>query len=114
MATITLRETIVLLAVLATKAGVIRAQSAILVLPDVSQHARLTQRIGLTDITIDYHRPAVAGRKIFGALQPFGEVWRAGANYNTTVEFTDSVRVEDHPLGRGIYGLHMIPDASSW
>src|SRR5437764_3654347 len=60
------------------------AQSAILTLPDVSQHARLSQRIGLTDLTIDYHRPLTAGRKVFGGLQPSGEVWRAGANYNPT------------------------------
>jgi tetratricopeptide (TPR) repeat protein len=109
-----LRSSIAFLALLSTKTAVTHAQSAILVLPDISQHARSTQRIGLTDITIDYHRPAVAGRKIFGALQPYGEVWRAGANYNTTIELTDSVRVEGHPLGRGIYGLHMIPGASSW
>src|ERR1041385_3841517 len=90
------------------------AQSALLTLPDLSQHARLTQRVGLTDITVDYHRPLVAGRKIFGALQPYGEVWRAGANYNTTFETTDSVRVEGRWLPNGIYGLHMIPGASSW
>ena len=109
-----LRDAVVFLVLLATKTVALHAQSAIITLPDVSQHARSTQRIGLTDITIDYHRPAVAGRKIFGALQPYGEVWRAGANYNTTVELTDSVRVENRPLGRGIYGLHMIPGPSSW
>jgi hypothetical protein len=102
------------LAIVATRTIVLGAQSAIITLPDVSQHARSTQRIGLTDITIDYHRPAVAGRKIFGGLQPYGEVWRAGANYHTTIEFTDSVRVEGQPLASGIYGLHMIPGASSW
>jgi Protein of unknown function (DUF2911) len=90
------------------------AQSALLTLPDLSQHARVTQRIGLTDITIDYHRPLVAGRKIFGALQPYGEVWRAGANYNTTIEVSDSLRVEGKLLPKGVYGLHMIPGASSW
>ena len=110
----TLGKRFALLTVLATPTVMLRAQSAILALPDLSQHARSTQRIGLTDLTIDYHRPAVAGRKIFGALQPYGEVWRAGANYNTTIELTDSARVEGRPLGRGIYGLHMIPGASSW
>jgi tetratricopeptide (TPR) repeat protein len=110
----TIRSRITLLAILVTPTIALRGQSAIITLPDVSQHARSSQRIGLTDITIDYHRPAVAGREIFGGLQPYGEVWRAGANYNTTIEFTDSVRVEGQPLGRGIYGLHMIPGASSW
>ncbi|HJQ19817.1 MAG TPA: DUF2911 domain-containing protein [Gemmatimonadaceae bacterium] len=90
------------------------AQSAVLTLPDVSQHARTTQRVGLTDLTIDYSRPLVAGRKIFGGLQPYGEVWRAGANRNTTFETTDTVSVEGHVLPRGIYGVHMIPGPSSW
>ena len=105
-----LRVSLVLLSAVAPAHG----QSALLTLPDVSQHARTTQRIGLTDITIDYHRPLVAGRKIFGGLQPYGEVWRAGANYNTTIAFSDSVRVEGHALAPGTYGLHMIPGQSSW
>ncbi|HEX7956122.1 MAG TPA: DUF2911 domain-containing protein, partial [Pyrinomonadaceae bacterium] len=91
-----------------------RAQSALLNLPDASQHARVTQRIGITDITVDYHRPLVRGRKIFGGLQTYGQVWRAGANYNTTVEFSDQVTVEGRPLPKGVYGLHMIPGETSW
>lgn len=90
------------------------AQSALLKLPDLSQHARVTQRIGLTDITIDYHRPLVRGRKIFGGLQAYGQVWRAGANYNTTIEFSDPVIVEGQPLSKGVYGLHLIPGETSW
>ena len=90
------------------------AQSALLTLPDVSQQARVGQRIGLTDITVVYHRPMVAGRMIFGGVVPYGEVWRAGANANTTVEFTDPVTVEGHSLAPGIYGLHMIPGERSW
>ena len=72
------------------------------------------QRIGVTDITIRYHRPLVAGRKIWGGLVPLGQVWRAGANLNTTIEVSDPVSVEGQPLPRGIYGLHMIPTADSW
>jgi tetratricopeptide (TPR) repeat protein len=68
----------------------------------------------LTDITITYHRPLVNGRKIWGGLVPLGEVWRAGANENTTIEFSDPVSVEGQPLPKGIYGLHMIPTADSW
>jgi tetratricopeptide (TPR) repeat protein len=92
----------------------VQAQSALLNLPDASQHARVTQRIGITDITIDYHRPLVRGRKIFGGLQAYGQVWRAGANYNTTIEFSDPVTVEGQPLPKGVYGLHMIPGETSW
>src|SRR5213595_2300307 len=83
-------------------------------LPDVSQATEVKQRIALTDITINYHRPLVNGRKIWGALVPYGKVWRAGANENTTIEFSDPVSVEGQPLAKGTYGLHMIPNPDSW
>ena len=63
-------------------------------LPDESPAATVEQRIGLTDITISYHRPQVKGRQVFGSLVPYGQVWRAGANENTTISFTDDVTVE--------------------
>jgi len=90
------------------------AQSAILDLPRASQHARVMQRVGLTDITVDFHRPLVAGRKIFGGLLAYGEVWRAGANDNTVFEVTDPVSINGQPLAKGRYGVHMIPGESSW
>ncbi|HZE79700.1 MAG TPA: DUF2911 domain-containing protein [Candidatus Polarisedimenticolia bacterium] len=90
------------------------AQSAVLDLPRDSQHAKIIQRVGITDITINYHRPLVKGRKVWGGLVPYGQVWRAGANENTTIEFTDPVTVEGKPLARGIYGLHMLPTESEW
>lgn len=83
-------------------------------LPDASQLAVNKQRVGLTDITITYHRPLVNGRKIWGGVVPLGEVWRAGANENTTIKFSDAVSVEGQPLAKGTYGLHMIPTADSW
>jgi len=92
----------------------IHAQSAILDLPRDSQHAKIIQRVGITDITINYHRPLVKGRKVWGGLVPYGQVWRAGANENTTIEFTDPVIVEGKPLAKGIYGLHMLPTESEW
>ncbi|MEP6918412.1 MAG: DUF2911 domain-containing protein, partial [Acidobacteriota bacterium] len=79
----------------------VSAQSAILNLPRASQHARLTQRIGITDITVDYHRPLVRGRTIFGGLHAYGQVWRAGANENVTLEFSDPVTFEGHPVAKG-------------
>src|SRR2546422_2385954 len=85
-----------------------------LILPDVSQAAEVKQRIALTDITITYHRPLMNGRKIWGALVPYGKVWRAGANENTTIEFSDPVSIEGQPLAKGVYGLHMIPSPDSW
>jgi Protein of unknown function (DUF2911) len=89
------------------------AQS-MLTLPEASAQARVTQRMGITDITIDYHRPLVNGRPLWGKLVPYGQVWRAGANENTTIEFTDPVSIEGKPLAKGVYGLHMIPGEGEW
>jgi tetratricopeptide (TPR) repeat protein len=89
------------------------AQS-ILTLPEASQRAVVSQRLGLTDITVTYHRPLAGTRKIWGGIVPYGQVWRAGANENTTIEFSTPVTVEGQPLAKGIYGLHMMPDTDSW
>ena len=91
-----------------------QAQSSVLDLPRDSQHAKVIQRIGLTDITINYHRPLVKGRKVWGGLVPYGQPWRAGANENTTIEFSTPVSIEGKPLPAGTYGLHMIPNADTW
>ncbi len=91
----------------------VRAQTE-LGLPDRSQSAMVQQRLGVTDIILRYHRPLVDGRKVWGALVPYDKVWRAGANFNTTLEVTDPVSVEGKPLPRGTYGLHMIPTADAW
>ena len=74
----------------------------------------VTQRIGITDITVNYHRPLANGRQIWGKLVPYGEVWRAGANENTTITFSDPVTIEGQPLDKGTYGLHMIPGENQW
>jgi hypothetical protein len=89
-------------------------QTFITATPRASQRAIAAERIALTDVTITYHRPLVGGRKVWDGVVPYGQVWRAGANENTTIEFSDPVSVEDHPLGKGIYGLHMIPGPDSW
>jgi len=94
--------------------GVSPAQSFVLDLPLQSQRAQISQRIGITDITISYHRPLVNDRKVWDALVPYGKVWRAGANENTTITFSDPVQVEGKPLDKGSYGLHMIPAAGEW
>jgi hypothetical protein len=94
--------------------GLAATSHADLDVPDVSQHAVVKQRVGLTDIKIDYHRPLVNARKVWGGIVPLGEVWRAGANQNTTIEFSDDVSVEGQPLPKGRYGLHMIPTADTW
>jgi Protein of unknown function (DUF2911) len=111
MKTITLKPLVLCFAVVGL-AQIASAQSD-LNLPDVSQAADVKQRIALTDIEVKYHRPLVNGRKIWGGLVPYGKVWRAGANENTTIEFSDPVSVEGKPLDKGTYGLHMIPNQDS-
>jgi hypothetical protein len=90
------------------------AQAPPLTTPDVSPAASATQTIGLTEIGVTYHRPATNGRKIWGRLVPYDQVWRAGANMNTTVSFSSPVTVNGTPLPAGTYGLHMIPTAGEW
>ncbi|HEV2400055.1 MAG TPA: DUF2911 domain-containing protein [Candidatus Sulfotelmatobacter sp.] len=99
--------------------SVVQAQTAtgetvMLKLPRASQHALISQRIGITDITINYHRPLANGRQIWGKVVPYGQVWRAGANENTTITFTDPVSIEGQALEKGTYGLHMIPGEKEW
>ena len=89
-------------------------ETLMLDLPRASQHAVVSQRIGITDITVNYHRPLANGRQIWGKVVPYGQVWRAGANENTTITFTDPVTIEGQPLEKGTYGLHMIPGETQW
>lgn len=90
------------------------AQSFVLDLPLPSQSAEVTQRVGITDITIRYHRPLVGDRKIWDGVVPYGKVWRGGANENTTITLTDPVMIEGKPLDKGTYGVHMVPTANDW
>ena len=94
--------------------GLIHAQSAVMNLPRPSQDAVITQRIGITDVSVKYSRPLAKGRKVWGGLVPYGQPWRAGANENTTISFSDPVTIEGQPLAAGTYGLHMIPSENEW
>jgi Protein of unknown function (DUF2911)/Tetratricopeptide repeat len=82
--------------------------------PEQSPAATVGQTVGMTEISVVYHRPAVGGRPIWGQLVPYGEPWRAGANENTTIMFSSDVKVGGKPLKAGTYGLHMIPTAKDW
>ncbi len=82
--------------------------------PQASQKAAVSQAVGLTDIVVKYHRPAVKGREVWGKLVPMNAVWRAGANENTVIKFSTDVRVEGKKLPAGAYGLHMIPGEEKW
>ena len=82
--------------------------------PRESPPAAVTQTVGLTEITLRYHRPAVKGREVWGKLEPWDKVWRAGANEATTISFSTDVKVEGQPLAAGTYALFMIPNPAEW
>ena len=90
------------------------AQAPGLNTPQASPQASASQVLGLTEMSVSYHRPATNGRAVWGALVPYGQVWRAGANENTTVSFSTPVTVNGTPLAAGTYGLHMIPTLGDW
>jgi tetratricopeptide (TPR) repeat protein len=109
----TRRPLLVLLALLPLAQPVL-AQGPPLTLPQASQAATVSQRIGLTDITVKYHRPAVRQRTVWGDLVPYDQVWRAGANENTVLSFSTPFSVGGQELPAGDYGLHLIPTKTEW
>jgi hypothetical protein len=82
--------------------------------PAPSPAATLKQRVGLTDIEVNYYRPSVKGRKIFGGLEPFGVVWRTGANNPTKITFSTPVKFGGKEVPAGSYGLYSIPGQNEW
>jgi hypothetical protein len=82
--------------------------------PAPSPVGKITQEVGLTTINVEYSRPSAKGRKIFGELVPFGEMWRTGANASTKVTFGDDVTVGGTAVGKGTYALYTIPGQKEW
>lgn len=82
--------------------------------PQASPKSELTQIVGLTEVKIEYSRPSAKGRVIFGDLVPFGKVWRAGANANTTISFSEDVVINGTTLKKGEYALYISPKADEW
>ena len=82
--------------------------------PQPSPLAKIEQVVGLTDVAITYSRPAVRNRSIMGDLVPFGEMWRAGANADTTIEFSDEVTIGGQKLASGKYAVFIRPGESMW
>lgn len=100
-------------ALLATACAAPLAQAE-LRLPRTSQKQVVSQTIGITDMTVTYHRPGVKGRTIWGELVPFGEPWRTGANEATQFETSTDILVEGKALPAGTYSLVTIPNKDKW
>lgn len=82
--------------------------------PQPSPTAKIEQSVGLSTITVDYSRPGVKGRKVFGDLLAYGQYWRTGANSGTKVTFSDDVKIAGKELKKGKYSLFTIPGEMEW
>ena len=82
--------------------------------PQPSPFQKMEQKVGLTDITLEYSRPSMRGREIFGNLVPFGKLWRTGANQNTIITFSTDVTIGDSNVKAGSYAMFTTPNKDSW
>lgn len=82
--------------------------------PQPSPFSKLVQKVGLTDVTVEYSRPGVKGRTIFGDLVPYGKIWRTGANARTKITFNNDVVVGGKDLTAGTYAILTIPQVDAW
>ncbi|MEO6150099.1 MAG: DUF2911 domain-containing protein [Mucilaginibacter sp.] len=83
-------------------------------IPGASSTQTIIQDFGLGKVSLTYSRPNVKGRKIFGGIQPYGEVWRTGANWATTITFSEETTVEGTKVAAGTYALFTIPGETEW
>lgn len=83
-------------------------------LPRLSPAASVSQTFGYTTVSVKYARPSVRGREIWGSVVPYGQVWRAGANEATSIEFSTDVTVNGAPLKQGKYALFVVPEKEGW
>jgi hypothetical protein len=90
------------------------AQAPQIEFPAASPAATIKQRVGITDISVEYSRPSMRGRKIFGELVPFGEVWRTGANSATKITFSTGVNFGGADVAAGEYALFTVPGKDEW
>lgn len=94
--------------------GITFATNAQIQAPQPSPFSKVEQKVGLTDVTLEYSRPNMRARTIFGDLVPYGKVWRLGANNNTKISFSTDVTVEGKELKAGTYALFAIPNENNW
>lgn len=82
--------------------------------PQPSPFQKIEQKVGLTDVTLEYSRPGVKGRTVFGDLVPFEKIWRTGANANTKITFSTDVTIDGNTLKKGTYALYTKPGKQTW
>ena len=82
--------------------------------PRVSPASEVEQMVGLTEIEIEYSRPSMRGREVFGNLVPFGKVWRTGADNSTKISFDTDVIISGKTIQSGTYSIFSIPNKKSW
>lgn len=82
--------------------------------PAPSTFQKVEQKVGLTDVTLEYSRPSMKGRTIYGGLVPYDKLWRTGANANTKITFSDKVTIGGKELEAGSYAIYTKPGAQSW
>ncbi len=108
------RPALLALAISVLATGLFAQAPAPIEFPAPSPACTLKQRVGLTDITVDYSRPSMKGRVIFGGLEPWGETWRAGANGATKVTFSTPVKLNGTAVPAGTYGLFALLGQDEW
>jgi hypothetical protein len=109
-----MRATVRLAAALAVAALASSASAQQLELPRPSPNAKVSQFIGVTEVTVDYSSPGVKNRKIWGTVVPYDKVWRAGANGPTKITFSKDVLVDGKPMAAGTYAFFVQPTATKW
>ena len=94
--------------------GMVATQAQEINRPQPSPLAKISQNVGLSEVNIEYSRPSVRDRVIFGDLVPYNEMWRTGANASTKIEFSDKVSINGKDLPAGKYALYAIPGETTW
>ncbi len=82
--------------------------------PAPSPFQKIEQKVGLTSVIVEYSRPSMKGRKIFGGIEAYGKVWRTGANENTKITFSTDFMLNGKSLQKGTYALYTIPNKTTW
>ncbi|TYC18134.1 DUF2911 domain-containing protein [Bizionia gelidisalsuginis] len=102
---------LLLLAVVFSASFAMKAQIEI---PQPSPFSKVEQKVGLTDVTLEYSRPGMRDREVFGNLVPYGKVWRTGANINSKITFSEDVMVGGSDVKAGSYAIYTKPNVDSW